>query len=473
MSKLNQLKCPSCGAVLELDFPNQLTITCPYCHQQVINNQLQNSTNEAGPRILVSNDVNVAMQVLVDRLVDDKNVPVNIFEKMSVTNTKLYYFPMYVFEGAFRAPWSAQIERHERRQRIGYDGKLEDYYVTLYDYPSGEVAGNFSCNAASYEDLEKFNLGFTDLDGISISPPSLPLLSQISVNDIVGQLPPAKSPDSVWRENGEARAVNIGVTEASNQAPGYLSNCSASCDLKKSWLIYIPIWIIDYKYGKKDYRFVYIAEQKDKFSAPSVKHQHIKIEDAKPTHEQQVVLDSYNKRNGILSKIRDLGCAGIAGIGFIGCCIFQRTVEKAYSSNYHYYLEHKGDPVNLLWISFGIGIAFIIVISVIKSWLKQKDGIDAIEDDVAHRTNLIREEASKIENAYFEEMYKKKRKAGFDFMKAKGFHNMEYEGNSDVEIVEEMTDNPSESLSRTKICQKCGKEIESNHAYCRFCGSPQ
>ena len=347
-----------------------------------------------------------------------------------------------------------------KRQRIGYDGKLEDYYETLYDYPSGETAGNFSCNAASYEDLEKFNLGFTDLDGISISPTSLPLLSQISVNDIVSQLPPAKSPDSVWRENGEARAVNIGVTEASNQAPGYLSNCSASCDLKKSWLIYIPIWIIDYKYGKKDFRFVYIAEQKELLTKPFAQLHHTLVHEVKPTDSQQIIIDKYRSKDVFLSKLGGIGCAGFACVGLIGCTYLEYKLSNMSHLDSDGYWAHNNDPITFLFEFFIMGIIFLGIVIAARDVYRRKEGINEIEEDIANRKEKMKNEIIESENSLLNDNYAYKRDKGKVFLST-------YDNNSnkwDIKCIEE---------NKYKRCIKCGKIIMENHVFCRYCGTPQ
>ena len=169
MEDLKQLKCPSCGAVLSQTIPNQIVIECPFCHQQVVNsNAYRSAKGEEEPRILEFKlELKDVVKKLIDNLIKNQSVPKNIFEKMKISSIKQYYVPMFFFEGTYRAPWSAIIERYERRQRYGYDGKREDYYETLYDYPSGEAAGNFSFNCVPGCVLERLHLNAWDIKSLS------------------------------------------------------------------------------------------------------------------------------------------------------------------------------------------------------------------------------------------------------------------------------------------------------------------
>ena len=199
MPNLKQLKCPSCGAILNQDFPNQLIVECPYCHQQVVNTNAYKSTKEGEePRILEFKlEAKDIIKRLIDNLVSDQTVPKDIFDKMSISSTKQYYVPMYFFEGTYRAPWSARIPRQEKRQRRDYQGKLEDYYETVYDYPSGEVAGNFILNFIPHKELTRLNL--VNLH-ISLSPTSLPAFSQGNIGKDIVLISPSEDADYVWRE---------------------------------------------------------------------------------------------------------------------------------------------------------------------------------------------------------------------------------------------------------------------------------
>ena len=75
MSNLKQLKCPSCGATLNQNFPDQLIVECPYCHQQVVNTDAyKNASVGDEPRILEFNfDVKDVVKFMVDEISNDQS----------------------------------------------------------------------------------------------------------------------------------------------------------------------------------------------------------------------------------------------------------------------------------------------------------------------------------------------------------------------------------------------------------------
>lgn len=274
MSKLKQLKCPSCGATLNQSSPNQLIVECPYCHQQVVNETYQTSGKNNGPHVLeFSMNEEDVIKKMVNMLVEDQSVATDIFDKMSISSIKRYYVPMYKYEGTFRAPWTGERRRDEKRQRIGRDGKIEDYYETFYDNINGEAVGNFSVNSVSLNDVHSLQLDFADIQKIVINPSSLPLLSDAnSTKDENNEfILPSGNSDSVWWESGESEALNIGAHAAHIQALGFgvVADTSVSCELKKTSFIYIPLWIIKYDYLGQTFVFHSYAEQNNTISHPN------------------------------------------------------------------------------------------------------------------------------------------------------------------------------------------------------------
>lgn len=482
MANLNQLKCPSCGAVLSLSIPDQIVVECPYCHQQVVNTNAYKSTKEE-PRILEFKlEEKDIIKRLIDNLVSDETVPRDIFDKMSISSTKQYYVPMYIFEGTYRAPWSAKIPREVKKQRIDYKGKLEDYYETVYDYTSGEVANNFIINRFFHEELTRLNLDDCYIASIRLSPTSLPAFSQVNTSKDIVLITPSGDADYVWREYGLAEVRSIGSSHARHQARGYVTDWSVSCEMKESWMVYIPIWIIEYKYNGDSYTYINYAEEFDSVSKPydnEIERPDITNINALPTTEQQETINNYNKRNGLLSNIRNLGCAGIICVGIIGCYkLGEKLSEQRYMGTPGW-SDHKDDAENFGWTCFWVGIAFILLMSFVKFYFRDKAGIDSIEEDVNNRTKILQKEAEERLNRVLLEAEKYKRDTGVNFLKA--FSGISSESGSDVlhnrhnkhYDLEIKGQSPESTLVKTKMCIKCGKEIAINHTFCKFCGSPQ
>lgn len=472
MADLKQLKCPSCGAILNQSFPNQLIVECPYCHQQVVNETFQSSGKDNEPRVLeFSMTEKEVVEQMVNLLIDNKDVPTDIFDKMKITSIEKYYVPMYIFEGTFRAPWTAERARQEKRQRTGRDGKIEDYYETLYDYYNGEATGNFSVNGIPSNELTRLNLNSDSTQGIVVNPSQLSLFSKIQINsnDNIEILTPSSEGDSVWWESGEGAAQRVGIGTAHSQTPDRVTSCSVSCELKKTSFVYIPLWIIQYDYNDDMFSSVFYAEQYMHYNHPNGE-----IIEAQPTEEQQFVLNKYNKRDSILDKTGNYGCWFFVLVGFIGCL----GINK-YQSNYNlkHYLDSDfnrqfgDDLIFLLYMVFA-GIALIIIISIIQTILRRKDGIDNIKEDIADRTRFLQNKADNYRKNTGEAFLKH-----FSGYSRKSFVAQEMNNFSkDVEneeSYENLNISPlyAASTKSKKFCSHCGKEIDGTHKFCRYCGA--
>lgn len=457
MADMKQLKCPSCGATLNQEFPNQLIVECPYCHQQVVNTDAYKTENVGDePRMLSFNlKVKDVVKFLVEELSNDQSVPTDIFDKMRITSIKQYYVPMYIFEGTFRAPWTSEIERQEKRQRINREGKVEDYYETLYDSRNGEAVGNFSFNSMPLKELNDLGLDIKQLQYLSVNAASLPPFSTIEINnEAIEIIPPSGSSESVWWESGESAGVEIGIGAAHRQAPGRITSCSASCELKKTSFVYIPIWMIEYKYDEMTFQYISYAEQHNVRTSP--KGGEIS---AQPTEEQQIVLDKYEKRDDIISNIRNIGCLGIILIGFIGCWKMDE-----YKSKHYLDFDYNGeDGSSFMWKMFFVGIVLLVIIWIIKYIFRRKDGIDIIENDIANRTSILQNEADDYRH-----------ETGKLFLNNYvGSQNQSYVGSSVEAEYVNFTPLYDANPSKTKTCVRCSKQIDVHHMYCRYCGAKQ
>lgn len=273
----------------------------------------------------------------------------------------------------------------------------------------------------------------------------------------------------MYGESGYAAVQNIADSEARYQARGYLTNCSTSCEMKKSWMVYIPIWIIEYKYNGESYTYINYAEEFDSVSKPcdnEFANTNITSINAQPTTEQQKILDNYNKRNGVLSNIRKYGCLSTALIGPIGCGIIQEFKLYDYKSGAY------GDNFNGFFFLIGLGL--VIIMSIIKFFYRLKNGIDDIEKDIANRTNILQNEAEeRMKNILFEaEIYKHETGERFlnNYVGSQDLSNFDNSAATDYINPTPLYDaNPP----KTKTCVRCSKQIDVHHMYCRYCGAKQ
>lgn len=448
MSSLKQLKCPSCGATLNQDFPNQLIVECPYCHQQVVNDTYQFSEKDNEPRILEfsMNESNV-LKTMTDMLIKDPFVPTDIFEKMNITSIKKYYVPMYIYEGTYRAPWTAQIARHEKRQQIGKDGKVEDYYETLYDYPSGEAAGNFSVNGIPSKEMNILRLNPIELQSFSINPTSLPNFSSVShkIDEGIELLSPSEDSNSVWLESGEYSAQNVGINAAMSQSPGS-TKCSASCELKNTSFVYIPIWIIDYSYNSTNYYYIFYAERFGSITNPICE-----MSTAQPTDEQLTTLNSIKEKRDNHENFNAFIFLSII-IGelslFIGGGFFEI-----------HFLKAMVDDGWFLWFILIGGIIYVVA-SVMHNEQRLDEMEKDVSNDIDNRTQLMLTK---------NEEYKR--------IACEQFIMSNYGNNVPQKPLEVNTNEKTISINhdseQTKTCIHCGKEINVSHMFCRYCGAKQ
>lgn len=457
MPKLKQLKCPSCGASLNQDYPNQLIVECPYCHQQVVNDTCQFSGKNSEPRVfefrMTENEV---VEQMVNLFIGNQDVPIDIFDRMRIFSIENYYVPMYVFEGTYRAPWTAERSREEKRQRIGSDGKLEDYYEILYDYFNGEAAGNFSVNGIPSNEIAHLNLSSESVQKIVVNPSQLSPFSKIQINGSnIEILTPSSEADSVWWESGELAAQNVGVNAAWSQASGHITSCSASCELKKTSFVYIPLWIIRYKYNDNMFCSVFYAEQFMDYNYP--KGVNIK---AQPTEEQQKILNSI--------KVKRENFEGCKSLAYLFMIVGELSLIVGSFFDIKFFVGLANDGWFFWFILIG-GIFYVAIHMFHDEWKLEKIEKD-ISKDIDNRSQILLSEAERY-----------KRETCVLIMKSYNGENIGLRDTMDTNVFDNRTSNSEVSSTplyscdnqQTKRCIHCGKEIKASHMFCRYCGAKQ
>lgn len=203
MPNLKQLKCPNCGAIVALSSPYERFLECPYCHQQVVNEPVVGSQKDASPRILpFSLNEDQVMRNVVKEFMKCDFVPYDVFEEMKNVSLRKCYIPLYVY-----------VYRDS-------DGLYYRYEVPM-------------------EIIKDLYLDGCGIDRLHINPVSLPLLTSeyMSQTSDVAFYPVKDDLDI---------AMKVGTDEIHAD----------------SWyVVYIPLWVIDYEYIDETYRLTYYAEQ--------------------------------------------------------------------------------------------------------------------------------------------------------------------------------------------------------------------
>lgn len=491
MSKLEQIKCPSCGAGLSLSSPYEIVIECPHCHSQVINESAyQSKDNAVEPTVLpFSWREEMVMKSFADQLVGIEDSPTDVFAKMQITSLKKCYVPVYIFQGSYRAPWTAKVPRYQKRVGVNDKGVLEEKQDVVYDYVNGEAVGNFTFNSIPEKEVQNFGIDLSLLQNVNVNTAKCVPLSSLKTKqeDKVEYLSPSGNADEVWNESAQAMAQNEAYDAAMSQCPkskysdapslvknymeqlhGFRSeivSCSASCEMKKASLVFIPMWRIEYEYDKNKYYFVSYAEQDEKWSLTYPKRNETIQADA--TGEQQAMLDAYKKEVAPANNFMGWGCGGllIAEILTIfGITSFFETLKDAH---WGWYFPIAGLVVLIIWF-------------VIDDKKKKKFGVDDINADIANRTEKMAQASLDYKKQTCDRFLQSKAWEKSTPLNASDLTNAFMQGFAALKTAEApkpqvtpLYNNTNNYDSSTKYCKHCGKKIDASHTFCRYCGSKQ
>ncbi len=485
MQELKQLKCPSCGAGLSLSSPNEIVVECPFCHSQIINESAyQSRDNSVDPLVLpFCWTEEMVMKSFSNHLVGLEETPADIFVNMQITSLKRYYVPMYMFQGGFRAPWTAKVPRYQKRVGLNSKGVLEETQDVVYDYVNGEAVGNFTFNSIPEKEVQTIGIDLSLLQSLNINTVKCTPLSSIikKRDDTVEFLSPSGNADDVWNESAQTMAQNEAYAAAMNQCPktqysnapslvrtymegihGYRSeivSCSTSCEMRKAVLVFIPIWKIEYKFNNNPYYYTLYAEHEDIFSSVYPKGR--KTIKADATRKQQNLLDEYNKEVAPAEKICGWGCAGLFVAEILTIFGVTSLFESLKEANFGWYF-----PL--------IGLVVVIVYFVIDNKKKNKYGVDRINEDIANRTKKMIQASLDYKQQTSERFINNKAWENSKTLDASDLTNAFMNSFASLKGDDngiQASSLLSSSTSRLKYCKHCGKEIDMSHKFCRHCGS--
>lgn len=493
---MKQLKCPSCGAGMSLNSPYEIVVECPYCHSQVINESAyQSKDNSVEPTVFpfcwTEDEV---MKSFSDHLIGLQGSSTDIFVKMQIVSINKYYVPMYIFQGSFRAPWTAKVPRQQKRVGVDKDGIIKEIEEIVYDYVNGEAVGNFTYNSVPEKEVQDIGIDLSTLQNLRLNTAKcIPLSSlKIKQEDNIKYLSPSGNADDVWNESAQAMAQDEAYAAAMNQIPktkysqlpslmrkymelhGHrveIVNCSASCEMRKATLVFIPIWRIDYEYEKRNYYFISYAEQEGINTSIYPKENKIQ---ANATSEQQDQLDAYKNEITQVERFTGVGCISLFIVEILTVFGITSFFDSLKDAHYGWYF-----PV--------AGLVVLILYFIIDNSLKSKYGINDINADITSRTKKMVQTALDY-----------KKQTSERFLKSKAWENTTPIDASDLtsafvsnfaslqtpdepnepnpqvsSLHDSTTSNNIQLNSNTKYCKHCGKKIDVGHTFCRYCGTKQ
>ena len=240
---MKQLKCPYCGAALTVNSAFDYYVECQYCHQQVLNETINTSSENYVKQFYksFSLDEETVMGTMAKKIANYKKkdmfinghneykIPNDIFEQMTNINIHKYIIPFYCYDGVdLVIPESIKDELHLARNRFEEKEYTYAYLKNVSDFTA-----------------EKYTI--VDNDDNS---------NFIKVTD---------DAYSVWIESG------------------------FRTDYKRVALYYLPLWIVSYDYKGTNYQLEYYFEKIIELGCPLRL-----IPEAEATDEQKKALSNYH-----------------------------------------------------------------------------------------------------------------------------------------------------------------------------------
>lgn len=312
----NQIECPVCGVMIDVDDNSGLKIECPNCHEMVVNNYareaLENkrrttrkqpnkpkankkksqlssdymvigdndyknsSTGNDGLAIDVVSeskyDEDGVKKELINALVDKDYVPSDIFEGINIEMVRKYYLPYQQFEGIYQAPWHAVYQWNEYVDYVEY-GERKKMRQKQYGESNGIANGRFSylclvCNGDNvppklFEKAQKKSSVFEKV---------VPYSSDIEEDGKNIVVMPNSDFETNWKNKVSQEVLVKGKEGAekqarSNEDGAFLKtigtgvslqnfNYQVNYELSLLQTILIPFWYVEYTYQDTHYLFI-------------------------------------------------------------------------------------------------------------------------------------------------------------------------------------------------------------------------
>lgn len=263
--ELQQVKCPSCGAVITSFNPFKTEVECPYCHNKAINPLVTAKKIPVPERLIVfktnSDDFE---KRLVERLVNTDYVPTNVFECINPGNLVKAYLPMFLYEGKYQSSWNCNIAYETNEVRASSDGKsVKNQTVKRWQPTSGVSNGNFAFLCLAYEgddvpaELQNFTHQFPyNVLCSKEYDPDLMGLNDENLTTVALNV----DADVTWAKHGDKLVYELAEDNALDQLGNQEIKdfrASASYDMKTAGrYLMVPFWFVYYTYNNERHYFI-------------------------------------------------------------------------------------------------------------------------------------------------------------------------------------------------------------------------
>lgn len=250
-----KIKCPHCGAETS-------EMICEYCgstiHSEDIG-EIEPKSNSIPFKISKEE----AISFLYKRLVEEGDVPLDVFNHIKIKKVEKLIIPMFLFNGAIEGSWSATILNEKSRQ-VTRNGQQRTEYYTEYVPVTGNLNTAFWLMTSSNQKAElptPFRdyinaVDFTEAHASSVI--SLEGGNDDSYNDDCKILGSDSEPMTVFRSSCVSSHLNSVATQvAMSQIPGKYQDLkftwNATGDLKD--LLLLSVYYIAFSYKGDEYSY--------------------------------------------------------------------------------------------------------------------------------------------------------------------------------------------------------------------------
>lgn len=263
--KLQQFKCPSCGQNITQLTPFKASIECPYCHQVSLNPLVVDKSILVPERVIpftvTQDDFG---EDIIEALVDQPNLPLDLFDQITFGKVIKAYLPMYEYAGSFEGTWNceeAYTVEHKRR----VNGQVKVERETRYRPARGDAFGNFSILALAYSggdippEFERYASAIKNPGANSY--PFDPDLMGLNGDEQILTLEMNRDPRKVWAQTGNDYVKRLAEQACKNQAPKNRRNFRSSSRIEvddDSNGIYtmVPFWLVYFFYEGQAWNFM-------------------------------------------------------------------------------------------------------------------------------------------------------------------------------------------------------------------------
>lgn len=247
-------KCPHCGA----ETTEQI---CEYCGSSIQQEEISETPTKINViPFTISQDE--AINFLYKRLVEENDVPLDIFNHIKIERVEKYVVPMFLFNGAIEGSWSATILNEKSRQ-VQRNGQQYTEYYTEYVPITGNLNSAFWLMSSSNQKTATPPCLLQYIGAVDFSEVHASNIISVDSRSVVTKedcqyLESDSEPMAVFRSPNITNHLNVIATQvAMSQVPGKYQDLkltwNATGDLKDT--ILLSVYFITFSYKGEEFSY--------------------------------------------------------------------------------------------------------------------------------------------------------------------------------------------------------------------------